>query len=236
MEKTLYPNVEVRMRPFGRGEFGMYLLDGLRKNLVVIALSAFLMLAGAVSADNGKCRFPSESFGSNSRDIISESTGIFSSSQKQELASIGDEINEVSSISSILINESDCHLILPSAPAAFFMALTGFICITLVRDRMAWLKAVLLIVSLSIASVSSLPGLAIHLTDGNSVICKCVRPRQRRGKISVANNRKLILSLRQLAGVCKKHICQAKESGWIFCFSPAFTKDTYSHGPPAFSY
>lgn len=52
---------------------------------------------------------------------------------------------------------------LPAVPGTIFMVLTGFICVSLVKDRKIWIAALAGLFWLSQASVTSLPKLASHL-------------------------------------------------------------------------
>jgi hypothetical protein len=52
---------------------------------------------------------------------------------------------------------------LPAVPGALFMVLTGFLCVSLVKDRRVWLTALAGILWASQAGVQALPQLALHL-------------------------------------------------------------------------
>ena len=57
---------------------------------------------------------------------------------------------------------------LPPIPRPFFMVLTGFICISLVRDRRAWLTCLASLMWLGQVGLSSLPQFADHLRSKKS--------------------------------------------------------------------
>jgi len=52
---------------------------------------------------------------------------------------------------------------LPAVPGALFMVLTGFLCVSLVKDRRIWLAALAGLLWASQAGVQALPQLALHL-------------------------------------------------------------------------
>jgi hypothetical protein len=52
---------------------------------------------------------------------------------------------------------------LPAVPGTIFMVLTGFVCVSLVKDRKLWLAALAGLLWLSQTSVTALPKLASHL-------------------------------------------------------------------------
>jgi len=52
---------------------------------------------------------------------------------------------------------------LPAVPAALFMGLTGFLCVTLVRDRKFWLTATTFILWAGQTGIAALPQAASHL-------------------------------------------------------------------------
>jgi hypothetical protein len=52
---------------------------------------------------------------------------------------------------------------LPPVPAALFMGLTGFICVTLVRDRKVWLTVVAALLWIGQIGITALPKAAVHL-------------------------------------------------------------------------
>ena len=54
---------------------------------------------------------------------------------------------------------------LPAVPAAFFMVLTGFLCVSLVKDRRFWLAALAGLLWAGQAGIAALPQLATHLSS-----------------------------------------------------------------------
>ena len=58
---------------------------------------------------------------------------------------------------------------LPAVPAALFMGLTGFLCVTLVRDRKFWLTAVTFILWAGQTGIAALPQAASHLVGRKQI-------------------------------------------------------------------
>ena len=100
------------------------------------------------------------------------------------LAEIGTELLKVPSVEEAAVNltsvigVSSGHKAMPAVPAAFLLVLTGFLCISLVRDRKTWLAACVGLVCLGQLGLSALPKLADNLrtalkpTEVSSVISR----------------------------------------------------------------
>lgn len=56
---------------------------------------------------------------------------------------------------------------LPAVPATFFMALIGFICVSLVKDRRVWMAALTGLLWAGQTGIGALPQLALRLSHGN---------------------------------------------------------------------
>lgn len=56
---------------------------------------------------------------------------------------------------------------LPAVPAAIFMVLSGFLCISLVRDRRVWLAALAGLLWAGQAGIQTIPQLALRFSHGN---------------------------------------------------------------------
>jgi len=56
---------------------------------------------------------------------------------------------------------------LPAVPAAILMVLTGFLCVSLVRDRRVWLAALASLLWVGQAGIQALPQLALRLSHKN---------------------------------------------------------------------
>lgn len=77
-----------------------------------------------------------------------------------ELANLGAEFLQPPASSATLSNSVKP---LPAIPATMLMVLTGFICISLVRDRRVWLSALAGLLYIGQAGVHAIPELAMHL-------------------------------------------------------------------------
>lgn len=58
---------------------------------------------------------------------------------------------------------------LPPLPAAFFMTLTGFLCVSLVKDRRVWLAAVVGLLYIGQAGIDAVPRLVPHICGRQQV-------------------------------------------------------------------
>jgi hypothetical protein len=58
---------------------------------------------------------------------------------------------------------------LPPVPAAFFMVLVGFICVSLVKDRKVWLAGFVSLLCMGQAGFNTLPRLASHLISKRQI-------------------------------------------------------------------
>jgi hypothetical protein len=78
-----------------------------------------------------------------------------------KLANLGRELLHPPPQSSISLNNTVKSL--PAVPRALFMVLTGFLCVSLIKDRRVWLTALAGILWAGQAGVQALPQLALHL-------------------------------------------------------------------------
>lgn len=84
-----------------------------------------------------------------------------------KLANLGRELLQPPNFA-VLGNTRGNHVKpLPAVPAAIFMVLSGFICISLVRDRRFWLAALAGLLWAGQVGITVLPQLALHLGHGN---------------------------------------------------------------------
>lgn len=58
---------------------------------------------------------------------------------------------------------------LPAVPAAILMTLTGFLCVSLVKDRRVWLAALAGLLGLGQAGIQAVPQLALYLSHRNYI-------------------------------------------------------------------
>ncbi|MBN1788220.1 MAG: hypothetical protein JW806_07475 [Sedimentisphaerales bacterium] len=92
----------------------------------------------------------------------SQLTGIAASAQSR-LAEIGEEFTKPSIIISGSTGTSQTSTrSLPAIPATFFMVLTGFFCVSLVKDRKAWVTALTGVLYFGLAGINAIPQLLPH--------------------------------------------------------------------------
>jgi hypothetical protein len=181
----------------------MFAVTVLRKFFVLSAVVAFLMLADAAYAQSDDYSVPQFS------DSISSLDGFVSASQKDIFARIGNQLNAVPEhiTSGNSVAAVSCKT-LPAVPAAFFMALTGFLCVTLIKDRKVWISTSILLVSVACASVGVLPRLASGMKLPTAVSGKVFSYEQSwvssgRDRLDV-EGRSYVALLRRLAGLVTK--------------------------------
>lgn len=87
-----------------------------------------------------------------------------------KLANLGRKLLAPPASSAVLGNAPGNHVkALPAVPAAFFMALIGFLCVSLVKDRRVWLTALAGLLWASQAGIQALPQLALRLCHRNHI-------------------------------------------------------------------
>ena len=97
---------------------------------------------------------------------------------------------------------------LPPVPAALFMVLTGFLCVSLVKDRRFWLAALVGLLWAGQAGIQALPQLATHLSFKKHIQQKspvstiCLHQFENSGRLrSEIEGTQYISLLRHLAGI-----------------------------------
>ena len=87
-----------------------------------------------------------------------------------ELANLGREFLQPPASSAGLSNtRSNLVKPLPAVPAAILMALMGFLCVSLVKDRRVWLTALAGVLWVGQAGIHAVPELAMHLGHRNHI-------------------------------------------------------------------
>jgi hypothetical protein len=84
-----------------------------------------------------------------------------------KLANLGGEFLQPPSLALLGDTQGNYVKPLPAVPAAIFMVLSGFLCISLVRDRRVWLAALAGLLWASQVGIQALPQLALRLSHGN---------------------------------------------------------------------
>jgi len=148
---------------------------------------------------------------------------------------------------------------LPAVPAASFMALIGFICVSLVKDRRVWIAALTGLLWAGQTGIQAIPQLALRLSHANlsnkrfsakvaysNYLLNSDRPR------SDIEGTRYIGLLHHLAGIPDNTnsfqyqsaflleqyslnsllACLATKAEQHICFSPAFIFNNLARGPP----
>jgi len=152
---------------------------------------------------------------------------------------------------------------LPAVPAALFMALTGFLCVTLVRDRKIWLAVVTTLLWAGQVGINAMPKLASHLVSKKQIKQQVFlnhtyahEPKNVDQLRCDIDGTQYVGLLRYLEGIpaarntnqapqfaiasslhyiIPASICLAKiVRPWRICFLPAFIIDSIPRGPPIF--
>jgi hypothetical protein len=84
-----------------------------------------------------------------------------------KLANLGKEFLQPPNLSGMGDAQSNYVKPLPAVPAAIFMVLSGFLCVSLVRDRRVWLAALTGLLWAGQTGIQVLPQLALRLSYGN---------------------------------------------------------------------
>ena len=127
--------------------------------LVMVSVLMLVSVAGALPAvtNSGVLSFAAEneaitqvSFGSNLFKVTDFSDSSF--------IEIGKELSEPTVV---IVNSIDVQQ-LPAVPATLFMVLSGFLCVSLVRDHKVWLSVVFGALRLGVAGVNVVPRLLVN--------------------------------------------------------------------------
>ena len=135
-----------------------------KANNLFVALLLLLCAAGAgvsqAVADSGDLTLFAVS--QNTDAQVQHSSGLFESIKLSDtaLTQIGRELSKPPIESNNSIKSSQfVTKQLPAIPATFFMALTGFLCVSLVKDRKIWLSAAFGLLYLGTAGINVVPRL-----------------------------------------------------------------------------
>jgi hypothetical protein len=183
-----------------------------------------------------------------------------------KLASLGRELSQPpQSFAGSLNYQSNSVRPLPAIPATVLMLLSGFLCVSLYRDRKIWLMGLMGILWAGQAGIQTIPRLARHFDQNRTK--KQIYAKQTQSiclkdyKISPSDIKrtKYIGLLHYLAGLPKTKsrsnllhtspqavirnqdnpvplfVCPACTAEQFTCFSPAFIFNNLSRGPPVLS-
>jgi len=106
---------------------------------------------------------------SNSRASIASGVNQITESHSFYLTDISEEfLKPPAPFTGSLASSADIKS-LPAVPRALLMVLTGFLCVSLVKDRKVWLAALVGILWAGQAGMQVLPQLALHLSHKNHI-------------------------------------------------------------------
>ncbi len=183
-----------------------------------------------------------------------------------ELASLGREFSQPpeTSAGSLGLGGNGVRP-LPAVPATVLMLLSGFLCVSLYRDRKIWLMGLMGILWASQAGIQTIPRLAHHFSHKNhskqQIHAKLAYPywleNFRRMRSDIEGTRYICL-LHHLGGIpdnkstvnlyisqsaiifeqdnpAPLFVCPACTARQFSCFSPAFIFNNLARGPPVLS-
>lgn len=136
---------------------------------------------------------------------------------------------------------------LPAVPAALFMGLTGFMCVSLVRDRKVWLAGLTALLWIGQLSITTLPRFVSFVKrEAYSVHCAANSEQRTAYTLYVIRNTQYelrttnhkpqttnITAINEVFSyLIPQAICLAEIARQITCFSPAFIFESIPRGPP----
>lgn len=139
--------------------------------LILLLIAGLSDVSLAVITVNGACCIGYESPTPAAQTAILVNPVDVSNSCSFSLAEIGVELLKAPSAKAVAGNLasvaglSSDYKVLPTVPAAFVLVLTGFLCVSLVKDRKTWLAAFVGLVCIGQFSISALPKLVDNLRN-----------------------------------------------------------------------
>jgi hypothetical protein len=134
---------------------------------IVILLSAITVASGAPTVATDNTIVPAVQTASDTPAVIvptNEAVGPIDA----KLVNLGKEFLQPPTGFAVLGDTQGNYVKpLPAVPAAIFMVLSGFLCISLVRDRRFWLAALAGLLWAGQTGIQALPQLALRLSHGN---------------------------------------------------------------------
>jgi len=188
-------------------------------------------------------------------------TNQISEAYNSHLANIADELlKPPTDFTDSAVSLSIQPMSLPPVPGALFMALSGFLCVSLVKDRKVWMAALAGLLWAGQAGFAAMPQLAHYLANRKPMgqlapadlsyipeLLHCDRVRSDiegtqyigllhylEGIPAVRNSKQSpqFAIIGQLSHLPQVTICLAYEFRQFFCFSPAFIFESLPRGPP----
>jgi len=123
---------------------------------------AAVTVGGSICADLGASSPADQTSLIFDTDVVSDSSLADIGTELTKIPSTEETAGHLASVFGVSGVSSD-YKVIPAVPAALTLVLTGFLCISLVRDRKTWLAACVGLVCLSHFGISALPKLADNL-------------------------------------------------------------------------
>jgi hypothetical protein len=138
---------------------------------IALSLAVVIVANGAPAVSNCDEGFVAGAWSANTDEHItfSSQSGQIGGTYNPYLSRIGEELLKppASPASDVGIKS------LPGVPATLFMVLTGFLCVSFVRDCRIWLAALTGLLWLSQAGLSAIPELALHIASKRQIKQQC---------------------------------------------------------------
>lgn len=130
--------------------------------VVLCAAACACAVQTAETVGTGKaCLAPASAQGASAFDSAVGDASVFSSTSEARFADIGRQVLDPARYSHPLSDSANTHArTLPAVPAAIVMTLFGFLCVSITRDRRAWLALAGGLIWLGQAGVETVPQLA----------------------------------------------------------------------------
>ena len=142
-----------------------------------LALSLALVTVASAAATGGNCdrEFVAESQSTRSAANITfaPEPGQIWGARNPSLSRIGEELLAPPVGSSDWLPSPSSVRPLPGVPAGVFMVLTGFLCVSLVKDHRIWLAALTGLLWLGQAGLLAIPELACHIASSKQIKQHC---------------------------------------------------------------
>ena len=138
---------------------------------LALSLALVIVANGAPAVSNCDEGFVAGAWSANTDEHITSSSqsGQVGGTYNPHLPRIGEELLKppASPASDVGIRS------LPGVPATLFMVLTGFLCVSFVKDRRVWLASLTGLLWLGQAGLSAIPELALHIASKRQTKQQC---------------------------------------------------------------
>jgi hypothetical protein len=145
----------------------VFLVERNKPSFIVILLLAATVASGTPTVATDNPIVPTIQMASDTQTVII-STKEVAEPVDAKLANLGRELIQPPTSLAVLGDTQGNNVKpLPAVPAAIFMVLSGFLCVSLVRDRRVWLAALAGLLWAGQTGIQVLPQLALRLSHGN---------------------------------------------------------------------